>query len=81
MVGIKEDNTISNSVYYRKAFNELGDVIAHLNIPNQKTMLNRYSMTYSHWNGIKLLNVFAGYSKIKKVHLFFLFPNYPISEY
>lgn len=68
-------------VYSRKSFNKHGDVIAHLDQVPPKELADRLVFKYQYWEGIEALNEFYEFAKVKKVDVFFAFPNYPKSEY
>lgn len=78
-------NTIINfdtsSVYSRSSFNVFGDVIRHLNKPLPAKIYDRSKFTYRYWEGIDFLNNFANYAKSKNIKVYFLYPNYPETEY
>ncbi len=76
-------NNDSISVYYRKTFNNYGDVIGHLDkkIQHNKVLSDGGKFEYSEWDGIKMLNDFAEYAKFKNIKVYFIFPNYPKSEF
>ncbi len=71
----------TNSVYSRSSFNEFGDVVRHLNKPLPKKFNSRKKIIYKKWDGIISLNDFAKYAKTKNIKVYFLFPNYPESEF
>lgn len=68
-------------IYSREAFNKNGDVISHLDQPNSQILNDKEIMHYRYWEGIDEINEFYRYAKSKNVNVFFLFPNYPASEY
>lgn len=68
-------------VYARNAFNEYGDVIAHLNKENHATLNDGKNMKYKYWTGIDRLNDFLNLAKAKKATVFFMYPNIANSEY
>lgn len=80
---LNQEKTIDTtfSVYSRKGFNKYGDVIAHLEQLPPIELKDKGVMTYHYWEGIKVLNEFYNYAKSKNVAVFFIFPNYPKSEY
>ncbi len=69
------------SVYSRKAFNKYGDVVAHLGQAKPEIINDRTALQYRYWEGIKVLNEFNDFAKANKVKVFFVYPNYPQSEY
>jgi hypothetical protein len=69
------------SVYSRKAFNELGDVVAHLSLPIPQEITGRKIFTYEYWGGIKELNNFHEYARKRNVQVYYLYPTYPNSEF
>jgi hypothetical protein len=68
-------------VYSREAFNKYGDVIAHLEKPSPKESNDRYVLTYSYWPAINKLNEFYNYAKSKNVEVFFIYPNFPVTDF
>jgi len=68
-------------VYSRDAFNKYGDVIAHLEKSPPKELKDIGVLNYSYWTGINELNEFYKYAKSKNVAVFFIYPNYPVSEF
>lgn len=74
-------NSDTTSVYSRGSFNIYGDVIRHLNKPLPEKLNGRGKFTYKIWEGIDYLNEFADYAKSKNIKVYFLFPNYPETEY
>jgi hypothetical protein len=73
--------TDTNSIYARGSFNVYGDVIRHLNRPRPVTFGGKSIFTYKKWEGIELLNSFAEFAKTNSIKVYFLFPNYPESEF
>ncbi|MEO6718908.1 MAG: hypothetical protein ABIN67_01040 [Ferruginibacter sp.] len=73
--------TPENPIYSREAFNRNGDVISHLNQPNNKQLNDRSRMVYRYWEGINAINQFYDFARTKNVTLFFVFPDYAASEY
>lgn len=72
----------TNSVYFRKAFNSLGDIISHLNNPTPAQLDDRTIMNKTDYSeGIKKLNDFANFARRKGVRVFFSYPSYCESEY
>ena len=68
-------------VYSREAFNKYGDVVAHLEKAPPDELNDRGIMTYNYWYGISDLNDFYNYAKSQNVDVFFIYPNFPISEF
>lgn len=72
----------TDGIYSRKSFNEVGDVVAHLDMPPAKDLANRYLFRYRPWNEeIQLLNEFYQFCQKKKVAVVFMFPAYAESEF
>ncbi|NIK92535.1 hypothetical protein GZ212_10280 [Mangrovimonas sp. CR14] len=71
----------SFSIYSRKGFNKFGDVVSHLDLIPPKEIANRTILSYRIWEGIEILNDFFDYANSIGVHVFFIYPNYPKSEY
>ena len=81
-LSIRKDKDIeANLVYSRRSFNVYGDVIGHLDKPSPKELRDRSLLTYRKWEGIDILNEFAGYAESKNIRLFYLYPSYPESEF
>lgn len=74
-------NSDTSSVYSRSSFNIYGDVIRHLNKPLPNKLNDRGKFTYKYWEGIDYLNEFVNYAKINNIQIYFLYPNYPDTEY
>lgn len=70
-----------NIIYSKNAFNVHGDVISHLDKKRPEDLSNRGIMKYKYWKGIKELNEFKNYAETKNIHVFFLYPNYPLTEF
>jgi hypothetical protein len=68
-------------VYTRSAFNGNGDVIGHLDKPSSRHLADRRILSYRYWDGINDLNDFYQYAMKKGARVFYLFPDYPQSEY
>jgi len=69
-------------IYRRDAFNSYGDVISHLEKPTPKVLGRRFKIEandYTHY--IQIMNDFAAYAKSKGASLYYLYPDYPRSEY
>jgi hypothetical protein len=83
----KQNEKVANNlnpeiqVYSREAFNKYGDVIAHLEKNPPKELKDRGVLNYSYWTGINELNEFYNYAKSKNVEVFFIYPNFPITEF
>lgn len=75
------DKSNVTPVYSMKAFNSFGDVVAHLNLKGEDKLRDGGNMKYVYWEGINEINDFYEYAKTKQVQVFFLFPNYPETEY
>lgn len=71
----------SFSIYSRKAFNKFGDVVSHLDLFPPQELASRNILTYRIWEGIETLNDFFDYANSIGAHVFFIYPNYPKSEY
>ncbi len=76
----KPRSTKSKKVYAREAFNKYGDIIAHLD-RSPKELKDRVIYEYRFWEGIELINNFHDFAKKKNVKVFYIFPNFPESEY
>lgn len=68
-------------VYSRDVFNAYGDVIGHFEKEKPQTLKNKTVMKYRYWEGITLLNEFKDYAETKNIKVYFLYPNYPASEF
>jgi hypothetical protein len=75
------DNASEVNVYSREAFNVYGDAIAHLIRKSEYTFKPGNPIHYSYWKGIGEINKFSRYAWKKGVEVFFIFPNFPLSEY
>lgn len=80
---LKERKTTldTTSIYARNSFNKYGDVVRHLTKPIPEKKSGRGKIKYSYWQGIELLNEFQEYAKKKNITTYFMFANYPNSEY
>jgi len=74
-------NSDTTSIYSRSSFNIYGDVIRHLNKPLPNKLNDRGKFNYTYWVGIDYLNEFVKYAKINNIQIYFLYPNYPETEY
>jgi hypothetical protein len=70
-----------NNVYSREAFNKYGDVTAHLDKSLPEVLKDTETMTYKYWEGINELNKFYKYANSKNVKVFYIYPNYALSEF
>lgn len=77
----KESDAAIDPVYSTQSFNEYGDVVGHHDQIPPKEINDRLMFSYRYWEGIAILNDFHIYAKSKNVNVFFIFPNYPTSEY
>ena len=68
-------------LYTREAFNEYGDDTAAWSLIPPKELKDRNLLSYSYWTGIDELNDFYTFAKSKNVEVFFIYPNYPVSEF
>jgi hypothetical protein len=71
----------SGPVYTRAAFNKYGDAVAHLDKKHSNGLNGKGMFEYRYWEGIDYLNEFYEYARSKEVCVFFIYPNYPISEF
>jgi hypothetical protein len=69
------------SIYSRHAFNSHGDVISHLEAEKPKELNDRKKMDYEYWEGIELLNQFNEFANANGIKVYYLFPNYPRTEF
>lgn len=77
----KQSVDTSSYEYSRRGFNQFGDYVSHLKqIPPNK-LQNRVVFNYSYWKGIEILNNFFKYAQSRNVSVFFMYPNYPKSEF
>lgn len=76
-----KENLSTSSIYTRSAFNSYGDFVSHLDQPQSDTFSGKSTFTYRYWEGIDAMNTFNDSAQSKGVSVFFLFPNYPASEY
>jgi hypothetical protein len=74
-------NFDTSSIYARSSFNLHGDVVRHLNKPLPGKLTDKRNFTYTKWDGVKSLNEFSEYAKSNNIKVYFVFPNYPESEY
>jgi hypothetical protein len=70
-----------NQVYSRKSFNKYGDIVAHLDLPPAISLNGRSLFSYQYWYGIQDINEFAAFAKSKHISVFFLYTNFPKTEY
>jgi len=68
-------------VYSRESFDKYGDFIGHLGKIAPDKLRDRRIFTYIYWPGIEEINEFAIFAKKKNVSVFFLYPNYPDSQF
>ncbi|MCX6241603.1 MAG: hypothetical protein NTX43_07360 [Bacteroidetes bacterium] len=69
-------------IYRRDGFNSYGDVISHLEKPTPKVLGRRFKIEatdYSYYIG--LINEFAAYARSRGATLYYLYPDYPRSEF
>ena len=71
----------TSQIYSRTAFNLHGDVIAHLGKKNHIKLTDKHLFNYWYWDGINSINELGTFAKTQGVTVYYLFPNYPISEY
>jgi len=71
----------NNSVYDRNGFNEYGDVISHLKKQQPESIHDKVVFIYKYWEGIETLNEFNNYALHNNIKVFYLYPNYPKSQY
>ncbi len=72
----------NDNIYSRKSFNEVGDVIAHLDMPAAKELSNRRLFRYRYWKEeIQLLNEFYQFCRARNIEVVFMFPAYAESEF
>ncbi len=76
---LNDSNKIS--VYSRHAFNNYGDVVAHLNLKSRKKLLDKEIFSYQYWKGIRTINKFSNYVQKRNTKIYFLYPNMTVSEY
>lgn len=74
---LKEEQMV---IYNRKGFNRNGDLISHLE-KIRYTEWNENILKYRYWEGIGELNNFYDYAMSKNIKIFFMYPNYPASEF
>jgi hypothetical protein len=68
-------------VYSREGFNSYGDVVSHLDKKPLAELSDKRMLSYTYWSGINELNDFYEYAKLKNVAVFFIYPNFPLSEF
>ncbi len=70
------------NITYRSSFNEMGDMVFHLDKKNIRPLKDKeklYNNLYN--NEINHLNTFMKYVKLKDAEVFYSFPAYPITEF
>ena len=72
---------VTNQIYSRNSFNRYGDLISHLNQPGREEIVNPGVLNYRYWEGIELINEFNDFAVSQDVKVYFLFPNFPASQY
>ena len=77
----KKSTTKELSVYSRDSFNSHGDNVGHLNKKSSDKLRDGGKIKYRFYEGIDILNNFYHFAKLKNIKVYFLFPNYPKSEY
>lgn len=70
-----------NISYTRAAFNKYGDHTGHIGWPSKNPLADRGILNYQKWGAIDGLNKFQKMARARNVNVFFLYPNYPESEY
>jgi hypothetical protein len=70
-----------SSVYSKESFNSYGDVVGHLNNKKSYKLKDGGKLRYRFYEGIEILNNFNQFAQAKNVKVYFMFPNYPKSEY
>jgi hypothetical protein len=79
--GPKLEDSTKLSIYTLDGFNSFGDLVSHLEEEPPLTLKGRRILKYRFWEGIPLLNKFNEYASQKNIKVFFLFPNFPASEF
>ena len=69
------------NVYSRAAFNSFGDNVLYLDLPSYAKLADRSKMTYEYYDGIERLNELADLAAKNNFKVYWLYPNYPQSEY
>lgn len=67
--------------YYRRGFNNHGDVIFHLNRNSKPHLSDTGSFEYAYWDGIAALNELYAEESKKNVKFVYMFPAYPKTYY
>jgi len=73
--------TENNPIYTRSAFNNYGDVVAHI---GQRSFYNAglvKPFRYEPWKGIEAINAFYDFARESGVDVYYLFPCYPYSNF
>ena len=72
----------ADNVYTREGFNKYGDNVSHFGKGHHFTFKdNLLKLKYRFWDGIEAINQFNEYANNMNVKVFYLFPDYPLSEY
>lgn len=74
-------NKPSKTAYRRKYFNKQGDSEGHLNLESNSALADGGEMYYYHWEGISKLNIFYEQARAKGVRVYFIYTNYPVSQF
>jgi len=69
------------TVYSRSSYNKYGDVVRNFEPNPSHAFLNNYSMEYSHFEGIELLNNFKLNADKEGIRTYFIYPCFPASLY
>ena len=80
---IKPDNSIQGetSVYNRRAFNEYGDIVAHIGRTKRNRLRGNRIIKYRYWEGIDKLNNFSEWAGNKGIQVLLSYPPYPKTSF
>jgi hypothetical protein len=77
----KKTEVSMDEVYSKSSFNLYGDVVGHLDKRRPEKIKEAALLEYKYWDGIDALNDFYRFAKSKNISVFFLYPNFPESDY
>lgn len=76
-----KEKPLELNVYMRAAYNANGDVVKYFEPNPSHEFLHNFTLDYSYYPGIKLLNDFKNYADKNNIQVYFMYPSFPASLY
>lgn len=81
ILGKNSPHNKKTHIYSRKAANDYGDMVAHLEEKSPENLETEPVLKYKYWSAISVMNKFYEYAQKQQIKVFFVYPCYSESAF